>query len=47
MLAARNFVTPLARAAKSQRKIKLLMENACGDKEMSYSQINSIFSSLL
>jgi hypothetical protein len=37
------FVAALAWAAKSQRERKLLVENACGDKKMSYSQINSLF----
>ncbi len=42
--AAPDFVIALARAAKkSQREIQLLVENACGNKKMSYSQINSLF----
>jgi hypothetical protein len=36
------FDAALARAAKNQREITLLLENACGDKKMSFSQINSL-----
>jgi hypothetical protein len=44
MRTAPDFVVALARVAKkSHREIKLLVENACGNKKMSYSQINSLF----
>jgi hypothetical protein len=37
------FSATLTKAAKSQREIKLLVENAYGDKKMSSSQVNSLF----
>jgi hypothetical protein len=44
MRTAPDFVVALARAAKkSWREIILLVEKACGNKKMSYSQINSLF----
>jgi hypothetical protein len=37
------FVTALTRPAKSQREIKSSVENAYGEKKISYSQPNSLF----
>jgi hypothetical protein len=42
MTEAWNFVAALARAGKSRREIKLLVDAAYGDKGLSVSQINRI-----
>jgi hypothetical protein len=42
MTEVRNFVAALARARKSRREIKLLVDAAYGDKGLSVSQINRI-----
>jgi hypothetical protein len=43
MTEARDFVSMLNRAAKSQQEIKPLVENASGDKKMPHSQVYSLF----
>jgi hypothetical protein len=42
MTEVRNFITPLARAGKGCKEIKLLADAAYGDMAMSKSQINRI-----
>jgi hypothetical protein len=39
----RIFVVVLAKAARSRREIKSSVDNAYGDKKMSYSQTDSVF----
>jgi hypothetical protein len=42
MTEAQDVVAPLTRAAKSWREIKFLVESAYGDKNVSYSLINTL-----
>jgi hypothetical protein len=42
MMEVRNFVAALARAGKSRKEIKPLVDAAYGDKTLSKSQINVI-----